>query len=490
MKIEIHNLRCKVVAAEDAETRWLRGYLTFPTAGSHFTGSTGLHLFNAFHETFPAGLLPLVEKGMAAENGTLEVDDKRQVPTGEIDEAADIAWLRDYQREAVDACLAKARGILKMPTGSGKTEVACALSLKRPCRWLFLVHRTSLLQQTAERYETRTGHRAGRIGDKQWDAPEDATFVVATFQTVHAALRGQKGDPRIRRARQLLESMDGLIVDECHVLPAASFLRVTNAAKNAYYRIGMSGTPLARGDKRSVFAVAQLGPIIYTLPAKRLVDAGVLARPHIKMVGLFQRHACEQWARVEKALIVESEERNALVCAMAKRVEKPALVFVREIQHGHTLQRLFERRGVRSEFVFGKDSTESRRANITRLVRGDLDVVICSVVFQEGLDVPQLRGVVVACGGKSIIAALQRIGRGMRKATSKDDFEVWDIGDRGNRWMQRHTRARYRAYKNEGYEVTLLTGGQVENDQLVLSRKELREKELLLGKLLAPEPQA
>ncbi len=89
------------------------------------------------------------------------------------------------------------------------------------------------------------------------------------------------------------------------------------------------------------------------------------------------------------------------------------------------------------------------------LVRGDLDVLIASVIFNEGIDIPELRSVVIAAGGQSIIAALQRIGRGMRTAHGKDEFEVYDIYDSGNKWMEKHTKARLGAYRGEEFEVKM-----------------------------------
>jgi hypothetical protein len=38
-------------------------------------------------------------------------------------------------------------------------------------------------------------------------------------------------------------------------------------------------------------------------------------------------------------------------------------------------------------------------------------------------------------------------------AEGKDEFVVWDVSDRGHRWLERHTRARRKAYEAEGYEI-------------------------------------
>lgn len=454
MKLEQHNLRVRVVEASDHERTWLRTFLTFGDSGSWFRSHRGgdgrLHLFNEFAGSFPAGLLATVVKGLADDGETPEVVDAREPPS-KPDWTIDLAWLRDYQMEAAHAAIAQERGILRCPTGSGKTEIAIGIVKAVPCRWLFLVHRATLLEQTVERYAQRTGERAGVVGDGAW-REEDARFVVATFQTVAAALRGVAA-PERKRALALLNSVQGIIVDECHVLPAGSFWRVAQRTPKAFYRIGMSGTPLDRGDRRSILAVAALGPIAYSIPAKRLVDAGVLALPRIRVSKVQHNGNAPTWAKAYRDFVVANGDRNAQVVEAALRSEKPTLVFVKEIAHGRTLQKLLERAKLNCDFVWGSDSTDSRRAAVRQLVRGDIDVLVCSVVFQEGVDIPSLRSVVIATGGKSIIATLQRIGRGMRTTRGKTTFEVWDFYDRGNKWLERHARQRMRAYKREGYDI-------------------------------------
>ena len=99
-----------------------------------------------------------------------------------------------------------------------------------------------------------------------------------------------------------------------------------------------------------------------------------------------------------------------------------------------------------------------RRAAIRRLVHGDTDILIANVIFQEGIDIPELQSVVIAAGGKSTIAILQDVGRGMRKytaegAVAKSAFQVFDFADRGSAVLARHTRGRLEAYAVEKYPV-------------------------------------
>lgn len=487
MKVELGNTVSTLLESTDDERSWLRDYLSFEDEGRAFRKNrkTGrvervkppmIRLFDVLGDTFPTGLIPLVRKRVLDSGGTFELRDARTPPAA-VDANADLDWLRDYQLEALRAAVGRERGILHLPTGSGKTEVAVALTRVLPIRWLLIVHRAGLMHQAAERWEQRElesmgldpevedaarrlgAGRPGRFGDGAVELGERLT--VATFQTVRAKADTVPG-------RELIRRTEGLIVDEAHTLPAGTFYAVAMAFRGARYRIGLSGTPLDRDDKRSLMAVGALGPIIYRLRTDTLVDAGVLAVPRVRMIPVVQYVSRPTYQGVYGEAVVRSSKRNATIAKVVAHVaSKPAVVFVKEIAHGRNLRKALEREGLAVELVWGNTPQTARAAAMKGLARGDLDAVVASVVWQEGIDVPELRSVVVATAGKSVIAALQRAGRGMRKAEGKDSFELYDVADEGNHILERHAKARRKAYEREGFEVV-----EAELDQLPLAALE------------------
>lgn len=114
---------------------------------------------------------------------------------------------------------------------------------------------------------------------------------------------------------------------------------------------------------------------------------------------------------------------------------------------------MFEHEGLSCGFVWGKHGTVQRDDALRRLVDGDIDVLVASKVFQEGIDAPSIASVGIASGGKSVIAALQKAGRGSRVTTTKSDFDIFDMNDDGHEWLTRHTNSRLKAYVSEGFEV-------------------------------------
>jgi superfamily II DNA or RNA helicase len=451
--VRLDNLWATLTRSTEQDVQWLDQYLSFESDQARFSPAVQAghwdgryRLFDGRHNRFPAGLLGTVSKAYGALGGpSLEVQDVRvKVQATASWRESCGAWLRDYQRDALAACIQQGRGIIKAPTGAGKTEIIAALCQAVPGRWVVVAHKRDLMHQTADRIKLRTGEQCGLAGDGEW---RPARITCCTFQTLVRGLRS----PAVRT---LLDGLSGLVVDECHSIAAQTFYKVLMGCP-AYYRIGFSGTPLDRGDRRNVYVVAATGPRIYSIEASRLIQEGVLSRPTIHMVPCRQRLADGLgWQEVYRRGVVESEQRNQLVASIANSRPGPTLVFIKNIEHGRLLERLIQRRGLRRcEFVWGQDSSRERQQAITKLQRQDVDVLVTSSIFEEGVDIPQVRCVVVASGGKSTIRTLQRLGRGMRVSEGKSTMELWDLDDQGHRWLDMHSGLRLAAYSRDGYRV-------------------------------------
>lgn len=413
-------------------------------------------------DTFPSGFVQPVAKAAHAEGIAVKLVDRRKRPCV-ADPLALLDWLRDYQMEGIEAARKSERGVFHHATGAGKTEVAIGLTELFPCRWLFLTHRQELALQTAKRFVQRTGEDVGLVlkESRQFDR----RVTVAMLPTIYSGLK-----QKVKVVQNLVERVEGVMLDECHIAPAATIWYVLMRLTNAYYRYGFSGTPFSRSDKKSIFLWGAIGQTIHRVTAQRLIDAGVLAKPKIRMLPLRQKTTSKVWSEAYESAVVGSKLRNKLVLAAVDVATKPCFVFVNHIKHGHALAKAIgEKHSV--EFVWGQKKVEIRAAAVQRLVNGSTDVIVCNVVFQEGLDVPELQSVVVAQGGKSVIATLQRLGRGTRRTNSsgkvtKEEFEVFDIADQGCgcrtpnkhygcRWMERHAKMRIASYASEKFEIAI-----------------------------------
>lgn len=479
MWIDVDNVVARVSKISDEEANWLFNFLVLPVNGfraRYLGGSQGEPLYNVRAQCFPSGLLYVVQRGARAEGIEVNVRDKRQQP-GKHDHKADLSWLRDYQHEAVERCFRKHRGIIKVGTGGGKTEIIAALAALYPVEWDFLVHRASLLDEIATRIERRIGEPVGRFGDGR------RTFErvnVVMFQSLHKALcqRDSKALAHVKR-------IQGMGIDEVHVAASKTFLQTAQAYSGAYYRFGFSGTPLDRSDERNLAVIGATGDVIYRLDSAELVEHGAIARPTIHLVRVpvpkiggykpttmvqFSR----QWSQAYDAVMASRARMDALVTTV-KQAPKPCLVFVKSIDHGREVTRALRGNGVTADFVFGQRDTGSRASAVKALQHGDLDVLVANIVFQEGVDIPHLQSLVMAGANKSTIGTLQSLGRALRRTDSsnqvvKDEVPVFDIADthcgckrsengytlydhNTCKWFDQHTVTRVKDYRKAGHTV-------------------------------------
>lgn len=181
--------------------------------------------------------------------------------------------LRWYQRDALAACAAKEQGIVRAPTGSGKTTIAIAFAaaVRQPA--LVVVRKRGLLVQWLRRLERELGidpREVGQIGGgKRRVGPR---FTLALQQSLSSE-RFPLADFASR--------FGTVLVDECHEVAASLFQRAV-CAFPARYRIGFSadecvarGTIIAMGDG-SVLPVEDVrsGDLVLTpLGPRRVVAA-------------------------------------------------------------------------------------------------------------------------------------------------------------------------------------------------------------------------
>ena len=168
------------------------------------------------------------------------------------------------------------------------------------------------------------------------------------------------------------------------------------------------------------------------------------------------------WSAVYEKGIVRNKGRNELIAKIAKQAPKPSIIFVENILQKVNLIKLCVKEGVIVIGVDGKDDHYTRQRKVDDLRSGDTEVLVSTTVFQEGVDVPELRCVIIAAGKSSTVAAIQRRGRGTRPSTGKDSFELYDIFDTGQHWLEKHSNIRREAYEDEGDRVTLLEAEYLE----------------------------
>lgn len=342
--------------------------------------------------------------------------------------------LYDYQENAVEAILRAKNGILVAPCGSGKTQMGLEAVARIGGKTLWLTHTTDLLTQSMNRAKQCFGLPASEYGTIT--AGKVNVGNTLTFATVQTASNIDLSQYR--------DEWDCIVVDECHKAVGSPtqmmmFYRVLSAL-SARFKLGLTATPYrADGLERCMFAL--LGDIIHEVPQSAVAGNTVPVR--VKFVSTNYTPDIDNITDGDGTLnyaklisdITEDKDRNAVIVGEIQRATQNGAVLVLSdrLQHLDALERVVRNSGqltARLGIASTKAEKERRARILTDLNEGLLNVVFATYkLAKEGLDVPNLRTVVLACPVKDKTTVIQSAGRVARKADGKEYGTVVDFSD-------------------------------------------------------------
>jgi superfamily II DNA or RNA helicase len=333
------------------------------------------------------------------------------------------------------------------------SEVAIAVTKHLAIPTLFLVERLELLHQTRKRFSTRLGislDDIGVVGDGQYQIGKWVTIATpASLAT------------RIKKNKALPQLWQMVISDEAHHCGADTFYDVLDSL-SAYYRFGMSGTPLNRSDGADLRLIAQTGPVLYDVSNKLLVERGISVQPHVEMVKIDKPIIPPKtaWGVVQKLGVTENATLNRKV--VEKALEnigngEQVLILVDTIKHGDTLDKMMWLAGgaancgfsTHHQFINGKEDTTTRLKALEDFQNQTIKCLIATSILDEGVDIPNIDVLILAAGGKSKIRLLQRAGRGLRTDEGKDRLLIIDFANFTHKYLLKHSLQRLQTYKAE-----------------------------------------
>jgi len=356
--------------------------------------------------------------------------------------------MRDYQLNSIKAWVTDVNivgtGIVKAPTGSGKSVIAILSALemlknKKDAKIIYAVNSTTLLkqfQQFARKEDLPFLLVSGELNELK--KGEKSDFIALSIAYYYS----QKKRNQHEKLKELINNANLIIIDEAHHTPASSIKSLLLDAPNSM-RLGLTATPL-REDGRDLEILGLLGKISYSIDYKELVQKNYLVpleyiqfTPKIsekianKIQLVKQFYADQPFAKEYSALIrifEQSPYTNKQIIEKIKELNKfPALMIVRRINVAEKLSQLFNENGIIADWVSSKTNLEERMRKIEALKNGKLQMLISTSLADEGLDIPNLAMVVLLSQGKSRIKLIQRIGRVMRPAKNKEKGYVLDI---------------------------------------------------------------
>jgi len=366
--------------------------------------------------------------------------------------------LRNYQKEAVDIYMRKKIGVLRLGTGAGKTEISIECIRRLGCKTLFVTDKIELLKQTKKRIEDVLGIEVGQIGQGIKDTK---SVSVCTIQTI---------SKDIKQYSEYLSKVKFVILDECHHIPAKSYVKLSKYLVGTEYRLGLSATP-TREDGNQMMIQAITGDIIYNMATDELIKKGFLVPPQINFIqNYMDRELISMWEqecqtglinetkdfnKYYNRFVVDNEFRNNKVLEIInKNNEKKILVLVKLIRHGEMIQQLIPG----SKFLYGGSNKQERKQMFEEFVKSENKVLISTIpIWSEGIDCQSLDLIINAGANVSSIRTIQMLGRTLRLNKEKTTAYYYDFIDE-TRFFKLASLKRIRTLKKEGHEVLIHNG--------------------------------
>ena len=307
--------------------------------------------------------------------------------------------------------------ILCAATGFGKTHTSAEIirsALEKGKTVWFLAHLREILDDTANRL------RSVKIpfGEIAAGKPMEYHRRVQVVSVQTAARRDGFPPP------------DLVIVDECHLAVATTYLKVMGKIGNPPL-LGLTGTP-CRLDGKGLGEI--FDEIVPTCSTNALIQEGLLApikyfAPHRPdLTGLRMQAGDYRQSDIDGEM-----DRSTITGDVIKHYQKHcngkrAVAFCTSISHAEHVAAEFQAQGYKAVAISGKSKRSERVAALTGLRDGTLQVVCNAQLWVAGVDVPQIECIILLRPTKSLTFYLQSIGRGLRTSldSGKQHLTVLD----------------------------------------------------------------
>jgi superfamily II DNA or RNA helicase len=240
-----------------------------------------------------------------------------------------------------------------------------------------------------------------------------------------------------------LDSAEAVIVDECHRAGGDEYQKLL-ALCRAGIRWGLSGSPFDGANSMQV--LGSFGDVLIKKTNQELIGAGVSAQVEVHMSKIIYPKTWDYEESLEIMKVLPA--RNNYFKTFLTKGEK----FIWCVEHhdhsDHTLSLL---KDFNVRIYDGR--TKKSHSEIIRLFNADeIEGIIVNASGMEGLNLKDLKVVVYARAGKSLIWLKQFLGRGLRKKTDNGSFKFVDAYD-DNRFLKPSSNIRREYYLSQNFTI-------------------------------------
>ena len=371
--------------------------------------------------TYP-NALHLVEKHAKSIHQTLTIQDSRTKPVLNLDNI-DRSNYRSVCYEALQAvATARQSGIIVAPTGIGKTSILCGLVEMLPKDFKVLV-------TTEDRNVALQLHKALQVAlpNEKIGLHCRPTSIIGRIIVTHLGALQDFTQGDMVYSGHDLKSFDCWICDEVHRLPVQSRQPYLSQFKTIY-AWGLTATP-SRTDNSHILNYVVFGPQLFSVNQQQVLD--IQEKTGEKGIVPIQTlvyplttenpidPSLSLSAKIRKVYMQNPALKALLIKALSQLhdlVDAKIMIFVDTRRLGFLISRWIPG----FTFVHGLHSLEYRQSILDKFRSGKLTKIICTDIWSEGIDVPDL-GYVIDCSAKvSPNRIIQRAGRAARSADNKE----------------------------------------------------------------------
>lgn len=386
---------------------------------------------------------------------------------------------RDYQLEATHRALKYKFCSLELATSAGKTIIFFlylaflkrkGIVKKEGKKALIVVPRTSLVNQTAEKFETdyNTGlmsFNVMQIGGKKKYKEKDfdnCEILISTYQSL------------LNKPPEFFHNFSVICIDEAHTSKGDSIKNILLNSVNAEYKLGLSGTIKIEEEYSDFFKVQEfLGPLSMVLKASHLIDNNYSPDVYVKMVYLgyppnepFVKQygdlresgmVGKELFEIEKNFIVNYQPRIDFISAFVSKLEGNTLILFINVKdkYGQRICDKIKEWNEKTYYIDGGVDSSDREGYTDAMEKSSSVILIASYgTFSTGIDLKNVNHIIFAESYKSEITVRQSIGRGMRGLKGKVKVTIYDLIDDLKGYVVKHGLVREKIYKNEKFIVS------------------------------------
>jgi len=356
-----------------------------------------------------------------------------------------------HQDEAVTQFLKVKHGVLEMATGTGKTRTAIKIlsALEEQDLIdgiLICTEGTDLLDQWCKQIDRwacncSRPYRVLRHYQKHHQLRE---FALNSNRTVLVISREQLASLFSRLELECREKLM-IIHDEVHGLGSPSLQsKLVGQHQTFGYRLGLSATPEREYDREGTeFIINEIGEVFFQFGLKEAIERGILCEfdyiplsyeltesDKLRLQSIYRKEAArkregkpmtkqELWtdlARVYKT----AEQKPEIFAEFIKtnsQLLQSAILFVETKDYGEQILETLHRYTHRYRTYYAEDD----RQHLVEFANGKIDCLVTCHRISQGIDIQNLKTVILFSSSRARLETIQRIGRCLRVDPNNPD---------------------------------------------------------------------